>query len=60
MRGAQGSRRPLYPGALLFGYFILGKQDKVTRHKGEKKRLNMTISFKKNKSQMRKQYPDDK
>jgi hypothetical protein len=30
-REAQGTRRALPPGALLFGNFLLGEQEKVTR-----------------------------
>ena len=34
-------------GALLFGYFLLGKQEKVTRRKGEKGKIRFTQWFRK-------------
>ena len=37
--------RPGCRGALLFGYFLLGKQEKVTRRKGEKGRLVQLIGL---------------
>jgi len=30
-----GSRRPRHRGALLFGYFLRGEHQKVTRHQAE-------------------------
>ena len=39
--------RPGCRGALLFGYFLLGKQEKVTRRKGEKGKIRFTQWFRK-------------
>ena len=37
--------RPGCRGALLFGYFLLGKQEKVTRRKGERGRFVLRIGL---------------
>ena len=37
--------KPGCRGAFLFGYFLLGKQEKVTRRKGEKGRGNPLFVF---------------
>ena len=39
------AKRPSDPGALSFGYFSLGTQRKVTRHKGETNLPSRRISF---------------
>jgi len=38
--------RPGCRGALLFGYFLLGTQEKVTRRKGEKGRVDQRSGLK--------------